>query len=212
MKRMLAALLLLAAPSLAGPPAICWPVEIGEAKSLPWGDSGFEPDASYDRARVVKDTLALLGSDTPVLVRMETLRRAALYVAEDRARRDALLTALMKRVLEAEAIDQPDALAWFDAGYAAGCFAQLGEGHDLDGYLWVKKAIELRADPAMELAGAVLTLMGDHPHHGNWKGHVERAHAGAGTLLQTNLKLFAERAAPLVKYFEERAKRQEGGK
>ena len=32
MKRMLAALLLLAAPSLAGPPAICWPVEIGEAK------------------------------------------------------------------------------------------------------------------------------------------------------------------------------------
>src|SRR5262245_50874940 len=81
-----AAVLLLGAavfqqPAIAGPPLICHPIETGDAKSLPWGSSAdwraAKPD--YDLNRLVEDTLALLTPETPVLARMETLRRATIY-------------------------------------------------------------------------------------------------------------------------------------
>src|SRR5437667_464617 len=70
----------------AGPPLICHPLDIGGAKSLPWigGDrpSGADwrgVDPNYNLGQLVVDTLALLTPDTPVLVRMETMRRATVY-------------------------------------------------------------------------------------------------------------------------------------
>src|SRR6185436_10451411 len=64
----------------AGPPLLCHPFEIGKAASLPWtGPEWQGMKATYDINRLVDDTTALLTPQTPVLVRMETLRRAAVY-------------------------------------------------------------------------------------------------------------------------------------
>src|SRR2546428_10659923 len=65
---------------LAGPPLICRPFDIGNAKSLPFqGPDWSAVPASYDVSRLVGDTMALLQPDTPVIVRMETIRRGATY-------------------------------------------------------------------------------------------------------------------------------------
>ena len=66
--------------ALAGPPLICHPIAIAQAKSLPWVDLNYHKGlGSYDLKNLTKDTLAILDSNTSVLVRMETLRRATLY-------------------------------------------------------------------------------------------------------------------------------------
>src|SRR5690349_19265087 len=57
-------------PALAGPPLICHPIEIGNAKSLPWaGKEWRDVKRDYDLNRLVPDTLALLTPEAPVLVR-----------------------------------------------------------------------------------------------------------------------------------------------
>ena len=71
---------LVSSPALAGPPLVCFPFEIGNAGTLPMGANGWRSiDPTYDVTRLVDDTLALLRPETPVLVRMETLRRATIY-------------------------------------------------------------------------------------------------------------------------------------
>jgi hypothetical protein len=77
------ALVVTAAPAFAGPPLICHPIEIGAAPSLPWSSAPGWNGAlgSYDLARLSDDTVSLLTPQTPVDVRRETLRRAALYAA-----------------------------------------------------------------------------------------------------------------------------------
>lgn len=175
----------------AGPPAICWPVEIGDAKCLPWGKEARQADGKYDTRRAVADTLALLDAQQPVLVRMETLRRATIYLAETQAGRDALLRALMTRVLDAEAARKPSALAWFDAGYALGCCSQIGE-EGPDGYPWVRRALELAGkNPEMEYGCAILSIMGSPD---TLQGHIERAQEGAARspLLAKNLEALRE--------------------
>ena len=92
----------------AGTPLICFPYNIGAAKSLPGSDGDWKGvNPNYDRTHLIRDTLALLAPDTPVIVRMETLRRAAIYAtagmrgwskdgfnAEDRRNTSALLERL----------------------------------------------------------------------------------------------------------------------
>ena len=55
--------------------------DIGSAQSLPWEgrDSWWHGRADYQLTRLVADTTGLLTASTPVLVRMETLRRATIY-------------------------------------------------------------------------------------------------------------------------------------
>src|SRR5512147_3113240 len=75
-----------ASPALAGPPLLCHPYDIAGARSLPWQDGAASWEASrsdYPAERLTTDTLALLAPATPVVVRMETLRRAAIYSARD---------------------------------------------------------------------------------------------------------------------------------
>src|SRR4029453_5770398 len=70
------------APVLAGPPLLCHPFDIGDARSLPWdGREGSQGRRDYNVANLVADTEAILTPTTPVIVRMETLRRAALYAS-----------------------------------------------------------------------------------------------------------------------------------
>lgn len=111
----MAAFALVAATAWAGPPAVCQRVEIGTAKSLPWstGNDFKKGDPNYDLKRLVPDTLALLAPETPVNVRMETMRRAALYAAKDARLARELSEQLLARTRGVAA----GAMAWFDAGY-----------------------------------------------------------------------------------------------
>lgn len=108
--------LALAAAAFGGPPLICQRIEIGNAASLPWkgGDGWAGQDPSYDLKRLTADTLALLAPGTPVAVRMETMRRAAIYAARDARLSEQIALRLTARVLDG---DGAQAEAWFDAGY-----------------------------------------------------------------------------------------------
>jgi len=109
--------LMLAAVAFGGPPLICERISIGTAKSLPWqaevnGWAGTLP--GYDRKNLTEDTLALLVPGTPLPVRMETMRRAAIYAAQDPRKAEEIALRLTARVLDGGGADS---LAWFDAGY-----------------------------------------------------------------------------------------------
>src|SRR2546422_10415122 len=106
----------------AGPPLICHPTEIGQAKSLPWVEFNHGGRTDYDLKNLSRDTLAILDSHTPVLVRMETLRRATIYARQDSQVAKGLLTRLHVRAASASA--QSQALAWFDVGYLAETYKQ----------------------------------------------------------------------------------------
>jgi hypothetical protein len=141
--------ILLAGSAFAGLPLICHPIEIGNAKSLPWkgGADGWEgADRSYDRSRLATDTLALLTPGTPVAVRMETMRRAAIYAREDPRIGADILLRLTAIVLDGGAADS---MAWFDAGYFAETLRQMARTQEKDtagmrrGSAWVRHAIRL---------------------------------------------------------------------
>lgn len=203
--------------ALAGPPLVCWKVHNGGAPSLPWTDNPHSYDGTrseYDTRRLADDTLALLGPDAPVLARMETLRRAALYGARDAKAGDALVTRLVERAKGAR-----DPLAWFDLGYLVEAVRQARGAHEpypwtrlvesmgiratkpkdlpkASGYDCVLEAIELRgSDPDMEYAAALITWYPRQPSH---ETHLARAVAGAaeGSPL----------AANLVEHFQDRGR------
>ena len=190
---LVAVMLGLTSSAMAGPPLICHPIAIGQAKSLPWVDLNYHTrDGGYDLQNLTRDTLAILDSNTPVLVRMETLRRATLYARQDPQVAKELLTRLHARAANAGA-DNIGALAWFDIGYLAETYKQwMGKGEPnpaagLDGYSWVKKAISMRGqDPEMEFAAALITFTGPNSDH---RYHAQKAIAGAKNdpLLAQNL-------------------------
>jgi len=172
---LISGMMLLAATSvLAGPPLICHPVEIGSAKSLPWiekGDNWNSADPRYDTARLTEDTLALLTPSTPLNVRMETMRRAAIYSAKKDGAADQITAQLLARTATAEATAKQDSMAWFDAGYFVETVRQVtfvyrynmltpaertqwklrGEKLGLDGKPWIERAIKL-GGKGMEVA------------------------------------------------------------
>src|SRR5262249_18511801 len=115
----LLALFGLVTSAFAGPPLICHRLDIGDAKSLPWNGTAWDlaGNENYDTRSLVHDTLAILDSGAPVIVRMETLRRATLYARKDPQAAKELLTKLYQRATSSEAAGHPNALEWFDAGY-----------------------------------------------------------------------------------------------
>ncbi len=202
-----AAVLCFASVAQAGPPLICHTIEIGQATSLPWISHNWNLSGgeNYDTKYLVRDTLEILGANTPVLVRMETLRRATLYARRDPIAAKELLARLHARATSAESSGHPDALAWFDVGYLAETYKQwIGQAWmrvskeeqnpaaGVDGYALVKKALALRGpspsgdDAQMEFAAALITLSGPANEHHQ---HAQRAIAGAKTdpLLAQNL-------------------------
>src|SRR6266446_5896323 len=207
---LIAALLCLATVAQAGPPLICHTIEIGQAKSLPWISHSWNLSGgeTYDTKDLVRDTLEILSPDTPVLVRMETLRRATLYARKDPLAAKELLARLHARATSAESTGRPDALAWFDVGYLAEAYKQwMGQNlphmtdgmrmdanpaGGVDGYALVKKAMALRGsalhgdDAQMEFAAALITLSGPQDEH---RQHAQKAIAAAKSdpLLAQNL-------------------------
>ncbi len=196
--------ILFAASSYAGPPLICHPFQTGNAKSLPWASTGKswnEPLSSYDTRRLVLDTTELLTPSTPVLARMETLRRAAIYGRKDSSAGQDLLVALRNRMNSADKASK--ALAMFDYGYLVETYKQLWEATALkstaapiDGVAEITKAIQMRGgDAEMEFAAAVATEGQKNETH---ETHLRNAAKGAapGSLLARNLSShFSNRAA-----------------
>ncbi len=195
----LAVTLLFPPAARAGTPLICHPYDIGNAKSLPAGPDWHGVSRHYDRTNLTRDTLALLTPDAPVLARMETLRRAAIYAtagmrnwskntytAADRATATSLFEQLRARIK-----DTPEpgrALALFDAGFFVETLRHANLDLGVDGYALVAKAGEMRqGDPEIEFA---LALASSWPgRRDNHAAHLRLARAGAkpGTLLAANL-------------------------
>lgn len=194
-------LVLFASPALAGPPLICHPFVTESGKLIAWGSGpGWNtPDHSYDIKNLVADTTATLTADTPVLTRMENLRRATIYAMRDAAVADRLLRAVMNRALSAS----NDGSAWFDAGYLVEAYRQ-GEHMRsdrrntaawaavdatirVDGYGFVKKAIAQAGPSAeMEFAASLMTQGAVAEAH-----RVRAAKAGPGSLVAKNLARLA---------------------
>jgi hypothetical protein len=180
--------------ALAGPPLVCHTFDISGNTSLPWGSGWDRADPAYDRTHLATDTLNLLTPQTPVLVRMETLRRAALYGTENPGQGYELLARLLARSASG------DRLALFDAGYLVETFRQAHVMYrplvasGMDGKAWVLEAIRSGAGDtaSMEFAASLIESGGPG---GRWPNdHSRRAQAGAtdNPLLATNLKGFVK--------------------
>jgi hypothetical protein len=120
------AVIALARTALAGPPLLCHPYDIGAAKSLPWdGDSWTAGRSDYPLARLVDDTRAVLTASTPVIVRMETLRRASIYASRDPRVASDLVRELVARTRPSPGSGRPDALALLDAAYLTAALQEI---------------------------------------------------------------------------------------
>jgi hypothetical protein len=159
---------------------------IGNARSLAWGTGhGWNtPDPGYDLRHLTADTLALLGPRTPVLVRMETLRRATIYASANEAAAERLFDALRARAA-GTGDGKVDPLFAFDLGYAVATYRQARHVLDKspadppeDGYALVRRALEARGpDPEMEYAAALVTR--GSARDGLSERHLRAAVAGA---------------------------------
>ena len=208
-------------PVFAGPPLLCHPFDIGTARSLPWNgkSSWFDKDQRYDLHRLADDTVELLTPTTPVIVRMETLRRSAIYASDDALVAKQLFLVISNRARAAERAGKPDALATFDAGYLASTLQELArladfvdknasrdparlrvEGQALtslvsgvDGYALVKQSLATRVDPSIEFAAAIISA--SRAQRATYQQHAEKARAGAqqDALLARNVGQISER-------------------
>ena len=190
-KKTLAALALVALPTIAeaGPPLICYPFQTAGAELLPWGTGPAwnNPDSRYDVRRLTADVLRLLSSNTPVLARMENMRRAAIYAAQDKRVADELLQALLTRATT----NSGSADAVFDAGYLVESYKQAAHLHKRpapthDGYGMVVRAIAATGGNAeMEFAASLMT------QGATANAHLRRAKAAAAaeSLLARNIEV-----------------------
>jgi hypothetical protein len=188
-----AAALLVAVPALseAGPPLICHPFQTAGGELLPWGtgSSWNNPDGRYDVRRLTSDVLRLLSPEAPVLTRMENLRRAAIYAAQNKQAADQLLQALLGRAAS-DSAGPAHAAALFDAGYLVEAYKQSTHMHHRpapseDGYAMVLRAIAAAGGDATMEFGASLMTSG-----ANADAHIRRARAAAASqpLLAQNIE------------------------
>lgn len=193
------------------------PFDIGAARSLPWSTDAGRGRADYKIAGLISDTEALLTPNTPVVVRLETLRRAVLYASTDRHLAQRLLNTFLDRARRAEASGAPDALAYLDAAFVNDLFQQIGDHYNPpftslsaqvrglaglgDGYGLVQKGLALHShdDPAYQF-GAALIAGVKRLGEAAFTEHALAARAGANRdlLLMRNLpRIYADRVAEL---------------
>lgn len=161
--------------TLYGPPAICHPLRIGKARSLPWQDVdqliGIDPN--FDLENLVKQTIEILADSDDSIVHMETLRRATLYLApmqkkfeQDQRRKVQLeleeeLQNSLQRALalrkQGRADDQREALSWFDIAYLRGTMKQINIDADTDIRGPLQHALDLQPkDIGMHLGASLI--------------------------------------------------------
>ena len=194
-----------AAPALAGPPLLCHPFDIGNARSLPWDGTSawWQGRTDYNLQNLVADTDAILTPSTPVIVRMETLRRAALYASLDGKVAAALLSSVTARA-NAGTQSAAGATALFDAGYLTETYKQIamlrgerqfadrartiaGVVGSADGTAMINRAITQRPDDAsIRFAAALVAATADRTAY---RDHADKARKGAAqdALLARNI-------------------------
>lgn len=204
---LLAAALLFASSAQAGPPLLCHPFDTAGAASLPWGKGWNAADRQYDTSRLSIDTLRLLEARTPVIARMETLRRAAIYASADGAKLRDLVAKLDARVVAAKT-PAAKSLALFDAGYFAETLQDIArlQGYDMpgvgkvdatslrdvlakgDGSVRIAAALGLRSDDApMRFAAALVSAADERKGDYNVHARIARAGVAADALLARNI-------------------------
>ncbi|HJR72496.1 MAG TPA: hypothetical protein VJ806_02505 [Luteimonas sp.] len=190
---------LFASTALAGPPLLCHPFDTAGAPSLAWSGKGWNQARSdYDLGKLVANTSVLLTPDTPVIARMETLRRASIYASRDGAVARALATHLNARIAKAST-PEARALALFDAGYYAETLQDIVrlQGYDMpgvgkadtaalraivakgDGSAKIGQALRLRpTDSGMNFAAALVATADERK--ADVVSHTRLARAGIG--------------------------------
>jgi len=160
-----------------GPPLICHPIDIGKAESLPFGDAKFAVRHDFPLERVHPEAMRFLDGSDDVLVHMETIRRAVIYLAEGESRSKkvgrvdltrAFLADLDLRADEAARVEPGStgagsaALRIFDRAYAVEAFRQMGTKAEGNVEKGLEAAIARRPnDPALRF-GVALATFGDH--------------------------------------------------
>lgn len=206
-----------------GPPIVCHPISIGDAKTLP--DEGEKALRKGDA--LVSATVEILTREKSVLVRMETIRRAVRQASGDRALAWRLVTELAARTLVLDEHGQVSADALLDAGFLAAGLEQYGVKFDepigmsesIAGYGLVKRAIELNKTAPIEQSGAMqfAAALMTHPMRAHdrtpdagrerYDRHMLEAVAAAapGSLLETNLAAHLSEWRGSIKAYRERA-------
>ncbi len=209
----LSATLLFSASAFAGPPLLCHPFDTAGAPSLAWGGKGWNQARSdYDLSKLVANTSVLLAPETPVIARMETLRRAAIYASRNGAVARDLAAHLDARVARSSTPDAR-ALALFDAGYYAETLQDIVrlQGYDMpgvgkadtaalraivakgDGSAKIDQALRLRPnDPGMNFAAALVATADERKADIASHSHLARAGAGRDRLVAMNLSKIAQ--------------------
>jgi hypothetical protein len=162
---MAVAAMLIAQPAFAGPPLLCFPFEIGQARTLPMSPMAKRNwhaiDPTYDVSHLIDDTMALLMPHSPVMVRMETIRRATIYASVH----PRIAVALLERLQDRARVPAPTvALAVFDFGYLVETYKEarymfsepIPALDQIDGYQLVLKASALQNDAAMQQAARLI--------------------------------------------------------
>lgn len=204
----LSATLLFSAAAFAGPPLLCHPFDTAGAPSLAWGGKGWNQARSdYDLSKLVANMSVLLAPETPVIARMETLRRAAIYASRNGAVARDLAAHLDARVARASAPDAR-ALALFDAGYYAETLQDIVrlQGYDMpgigkadtaalraivakgDGSAKIEQALRLRPnDPGMNFAAALVATADERKSDVATHTRLARAGIGRDRLVAMNI-------------------------
>ncbi|MEJ7746979.1 MAG: hypothetical protein WKF61_09550 [Luteimonas sp.] len=209
---MLIALSLCAFAAMAGPPLLCHPFDTAGAPSLAWGGPRWnQARVDYNLRSLSADTEALLKANTPVIARMETLRRAAIYASRDAAIARQLLSRLDARIARA-ATPESQAMTRFDSGYFTETLQEVVrlQGYDmpgigkadtsglramlakLDGSAQVDAAIKLRPDdPSMRFAAALIAVADQRKSAYATHARIARAGASNDRLLARNVQQIA---------------------
>ena len=167
-----------------GPPAICQPFDIGDAASLPWKAGAFEADSKYDLANLNQDLAKLLDSNDDAIVRMESIRRAVIYVSgfsqnrkklsamERKLASESLISmsrarALAPHIYDKVAAEKRTAPRLFDLGFALGALRQLEwrenfVSHLGNGVAELEKAAEWKETSAAMHLGMALAMWGSN--------------------------------------------------
>jgi hypothetical protein len=202
--------IVITSPAFAGPPLLCHPFDIGSARSLPWdGTEWWRGRTDYKLTNLLADTQSLLTPTTPIIVRMETLRRAVLYASQDRATATDLFAATADRARNLQKSGHLGALELFDAAFVTEAFRQvrwLGDYNPewrgrsqivdsvvgyADGRALLEESLRLRpGDPTLEFAAALIET-GYKGNRAAYDEHARKARAGASNdpLLARNLTL-----------------------
>jgi hypothetical protein len=187
------------APAVAGPPLLCFPLDVGGATTLPFGGEGFDVKSDLTTEEVVKQAHSILEKSDDPLVHMETLRRATIWFmsknegprehrSADASRDDSAAAACFRAALadsvlvaaaapeESATAKRRAALRWFDLGYFQSAARQGGVLESAHARDFLEKSVALAPDDvALRFGVALAEYFPDDESSGKaWAGHMAK--------------------------------------